>query len=180
MHCPNKKDLDRCGFPGRWCWLLWRCSFMPGFLWGERVMFHVCPIGLVWILGLPPIICMAMVMDLTLLLPVSLCVNPGCLCRMITERVSWVGHVHLVQCNLDIKFCDIDSKSELWCIYICAGVGLSEQPTMNKTFPFQSVLLKSKISSGEMSPALRKPLYLTLSILVGTTGFKHVSPFNTL
>ena len=54
---------------------------------------------------------------------------------MITERVSWVGHVHLVQCNLDTKFCDIDSKSELWCVYVCAGVGLSEQPTMNKTFP---------------------------------------------
>lgn len=46
MHCPNKKDLDRCGFPGRWCRLLWRCSLLLGFLWGEWVMFHVHRIGL--------------------------------------------------------------------------------------------------------------------------------------
>lgn len=32
---------------------------------------------------------------------------------MIAERVSGVGHVHLVQSNLDIKFCDTDSKSGL-------------------------------------------------------------------
>lgn len=88
---------------------------------------------------------------------------------MITERVSWVEYVRLVQCNLDIKFCDIDSKSELWCVYICAGVGVSEQPTMNKTFPLQPVLLKNRISSGEMNPALRKSPHLTLSTLVWTT-----------
>lgn len=90
---------------------------------------------------------------------------------MITERVSWVGHVHPVQCNLDIKFCDIDSKSELWCVYICAGVRVSEQPTINKTFPLQSVLLKSRISPEEMSPALRHSPHLTLSTLVWTTEF---------
>lgn len=66
--------------------------------------------------------------------------------------------MHLVQSNLDIKFRDVDSKSELLrCFDVCVWVGLSEHPSINKAFTLQSVL-KSRISFREMSLALLKPL----------------------